>query len=179
MLRKNTKETKKLLNNNLCTCSFCEMNQDKQSIMPFILTRIALFSTIIGLAILIMLLFTSCSYASPVPLTDKTAILSIIGEAEAESQTGKIAIAEAIRNRGTLKGVYGARSKRVINKLYTNKTYLLAKAAWFDSLNTDYVKGADHWGSDSDIVKFKKESWFKNCKQTARIGNHSFFKCGE
>ena len=176
MLRKATPQTKKLLNNNLCTCSFCELHQDKQSEMPFILTRIALVSIIIGLTILIMVLFSSCSYAAPVKLTDKTAILAIIGEAEAESQIGKIAIAEAIRNRGTLKGVYGVKAKRVVNKLYTDNAYLLAKSAWFDSLKTDYTKGATGWGNASDIVIFKRQGWFKNCVITAKIGNHYFYK---
>ena len=128
------------------------------------------------IALFLTITISGCVYASSVKLTDKTAVLAIIGEAESESQIGRIALAEVIRKRGSLKGIYGINAPRVKAHRYSDNTFLLAKAAWFDSRYTNYSKNADGWGNSSDIIKFKKQGWFKNCVIVAHIGNHYFWK---
>lgn len=62
-------------------------------------------------------------------------------------------IASAIRNRGTLKGVYGVRSKnwdKAGPKLRT-----LASKAWASSATLDSVNGANHWLSQYDLEHCK------------------------
>ena len=122
------------------------------------------------------------------------AVRSCMGEAEGESQTGKIAMMEALRNRGTLKGVYGYKAIKLVDGKYykkvlktgkyykrTGKPYrqisdvnvIACRAAWVDSKYTNYVKGADHWEA---VQTFGRPKWAHNMKQTAKIGNHTFFK---
>lgn len=60
-------------------------------------------------------------------------------------------IASAIRNRGTLKGVYGVRSSNYDKA--SPKLRALASKAWADK--TDSVGGADHWLSDHDLTHCK------------------------
>lgn len=108
--------------------------------------------------------------------TDKQAILAIIGEAESEPMQGKIALAETIRHRGTLKGVYGLKAKRVLRQLYTKGTYNEALKAWEASNTSNLTNGATGWGNYNDIQIFKRQGWFKNCIITKHIGNHYFYK---
>jgi hypothetical protein len=105
------------------------------------------------------------------------AILAIIGEAEGETFRGKVAVAETIRERGSLAGVYGLTAPRVLARKYSQKTYEEARKAWKVSKSTNISKGADGWGNSKDLKKFKKENWFKkNCVVVAKIGNHFFWK---
>lgn len=145
--------------------------------LPILPPTFAKATILMVLALIMTILISSCAMAaSSVKLTDKTAVLAIIGEAEAESQTGRIAVAEVIRKRGNLHGIYGINSPRVKAHKYSNNTALLAKSAWFDSRYTNYSHNADGWGNKSDIEKFKRQGWFKNCEIVAVIGNHYFWK---
>lgn len=104
--------------------------------------------------------------------TDK-AILSIIGEAENQGYTGMLAIACAIRNRGTLRGVYGLNAPRVKNQRYSKKTYEMAQKAWFASYRVDVTNGATHW---ENIKAFGCPKWVKACVETFRYKDHIFYK---
>lgn len=127
-------------------------------------------------------------------LTAQKAVLACLGEAEGESQTGKIAMMEALRNRNNLDGVFGYKAVKLINGKYhkkvmksgnyfkrtgkayrpiSNTTVIACQAAWVDSAYTNYVKGATHWEA---VQTFGKPKWAKNMIQTAKIGNHTFFK---
>ena len=99
---------------------------------------------------------------------------ALIGEVEGESFLTKLATAECLRNRGTLKGVYGINSKRIAKA--SDKVRADCSRAWTESARTNLVKGATVWGNASDVKIFKKSKWFKSFKQTAHIGNHYFFK---
>jgi len=136
------------------------------------------------LAAIFLMLETGCASASTLKLTDATGIIGVIGEAEGESQTGRIAVAEVIRRRGSLKGIYGANAIIVKDGHYYRKTknglrkiddgiILLAKAAWFDSRYTNYSKGATNWEA---IETFGKPAWAKDMVVTAKIGNHTFMR---
>jgi hypothetical protein len=99
---------------------------------------------------------------------------ALIGEVEGESFLTKLATAECLRNRGTLKGVYGINSKRIAKA--SDKVKADCLRAWTESSRTNLVKGATVWGNASDVKIFKKSKWFKSFKQTAHIGNHYFFR---
>lgn len=112
---------------------------------------------------------------------DEKAIKSIIGEAENQGYDGMLAIACAIRNRGTLKGVYGLNAPRVKNNKYTKRIYLEAKQAWETSKkliqwggNYDASGGANHW---ENINQFGKPYWADKCIQTVIIKDHVFYRC--
>lgn len=63
-------------------------------------------------------------------ISDEKAILSIIGEAEDQGYEGMLAVACAIRNRGTLKGVFGINNLRVKHERYSKAIWFQAKKAW-------------------------------------------------
>ena len=126
---------------------------------------------------LLIVLALSVSSCSTCPaLTDREAILTIIGEAESEPMQGKIAVGEVIRRRGNLKGCYGLTAPRVTGKLYSQKTFDDASLAWRMSKTSNLTGKADGWGNASDIRKFKTQKWFKKCRVVKQIGNHYFWK---
>ena len=107
---------------------------------------------------------------------EQKAILAIIGEAEGEGFEGMLAVAGAIRNRGSFRGVYGLKAQRVRKHLYSQKTYDLARTAWVESESLDESNGATGWGNEEDLNKFCSEAWWHNCVITAHIGRHWFYR---
>lgn len=97
-----------------------------------------------------------------------------MGEAENQGLKGMTAVAEAIRNRGTLKGVYGVKSPRL--KKAPKWVFAMASKAWDDSQKSNLVKNANGWGTDADIEKFKSEGWWNDSLIVTRIGDHTFYK---
>ena len=120
---------------------------------------------------LIGITFFITSAPAKAEITTDQAVQAIVGEAAGESFKGKLALAEALRNRGTLNGVFGYQRKNFIKKQmpYAGEE---SRKAWQASKYTNLVKGADHWES----VDFKTPEWAKDMKETARIGKHRFFK---
>lgn len=103
------------------------------------------------------------------------AVNAIIGEAEGESYRGKLAVACAIRNRGTLNGVYGEYSKRVKEHLYGAKVFVDTVRAWEESadlINCQFIDGADHW----EGTAFPIPKWAVEKKVTAIVGNQRFYR---
>lgn len=97
-----------------------------------------------------------------------------LGEARGEGVKGMTAIVQAIQNRKSLSGVYGCSADL---KSVTPAERALARKALRASSGKDITAGADHWGNASDVKAFKRSAWFKNCRQTVKIGNHYFSKC--
>jgi hypothetical protein len=100
---------------------------------------------------------------------------AIIGEAEGEPYQGKLAVACSIRNRGTLKGVYGEKSPRVKQHRYSPKVFVDAVRAYEESANPDncsFIDGAQYW----EGTKFPVPYWAKDMKITAVIGHQRFYK---
>lgn len=112
--------------------------------------------------------------APSIALNDISAVRAILGEASGEGYRGMLAVACAIRNRKTLKGVYGVHAKHVDQQ--SKKVWQQAKQAWKESQHNDITKGASGWGNKEDLKKFKKEKWWKNATVTTQIGNHYFYK---
>lgn len=128
---------------------------------------------------LLLAIAATLSQCTPAPagvVAYNQAIMAIIGEAEGETMQGKIAVAEVIRNRSSLKGIYGVSAPRVVKKQYSAKTLADATKAWEMSKTSNLTGGAMGWGNSADIRKFKTQKWFKKCSVTKQIGNHFFWK---
>lgn len=118
---------------------------------------------------LIIFLFTTTAYARTY---DEQAVDCIVGEASSEGYIGMLSVAESIRNRGSLRGVYGCKAKHIENE--SNDTYDLAVLAWSNSNFTVWQWKANSWGTDADIAKNHMN---RNCQKIMRIEHHTFFKC--
>lgn len=107
---------------------------------------------------------------------DLQLVKAVLGEAEGEPQEGKEAVACAIHNRGTLRGVYGLRNPRVLKHLYSRASFDNAVVAVYMAQDQEYcealIKGAQFWeGTD-----FPTPYWAKSMKLTAVIGKQKFFR---
>jgi hypothetical protein len=103
-------------------------------------------------------------------LTNSEAIPCIVGEASGQSYQEQVAISEALRNRNSLKGVYGCTAKH--NKTEPAWVWTRCKKAWLESSKTNLVNGADHWES----TNFKVPSWAQKMTVTAQVGSTRFYK---
>lgn len=101
------------------------------------------------------------------------AVYAIIGESENQGYQGMLAVACAIRNRGTLHGVYGENAPRVKKHLYGAKIFVQAVKAWEESSHTDITNGATHW---ENIKAFGKPSWARKMVGTITVKDHVFYK---
>lgn len=126
----------------------------------------------LGFGITCLILLSGCAQASEPPAQ----VRAVIGEAENQGYEGMLAVADAIRHRGTLHGVYGLHARRVRLHLYSQQTLELANRAWISSRTLDVTKGATGWGSASDLRVFETKSWWPSMVITAHIGDHWFYK---
>jgi len=120
--------------------------------------------------IALALFLTQGSAYAAIP-TDQ-AVRAIIGEAANQGRSGMYAVACAIRNRGTLNGVYGLRARHVDRQ--PGWVWDRARAAWRDSAyKADVTKGATHWENEK---AFGKPYWAKHMHRTVTIGDHTFYR---
>jgi hypothetical protein len=132
------------------------------------------------------------------PMTTVNCVRAILGEARGEGYQGMLAHAYAIRNRGTLKGVYGAqkiyfgppavrwtlgpcyyeRLETFPENLISVQVQEDAKNAWEASaFGRDITRGATHWLSDYDRAHMCKwQSWINDYESTVRVGETVFYK---
>ena len=111
-------------------------------------------------------------------ISDKEAVQCLLGEARGEGFNAMVAHAEAIRNRGHLKGVYGCKAdfKKEMPYLTSKGIVKDAYRAWELSKTTNRVDGADHWGSlivDKAWIKKMERSGYI---RTATVNNTAFYK---
>lgn len=125
------------------------------------------FGKVMAAISIALLIFTS-EVRAEIPMD--LAIRAIVGEAANQGETGMIAVAEAIRNRGHLRGVYGL--KRDLTK-EPAWVFQRAEKAWQLSAGTNLVNGADHW---ENVKAFGKPKWADSMIITATIGDHVFYK---
>ena len=104
-------------------------------------------------------------------ISDSMAIRAIIGEAGNQGERGMLAVACAIRNRGTLKGVYGVKAKHVDKE--PAYVWTMARKAWADSAVKDITNGATHW---ENIKAFGKPYWVKSMVKVYEHKDHIFYK---
>lgn len=187
----------------ICTCSACENEQiEKLEYAGSGLRRIVWVILFVALMFISSCLgYVAHAESALAPIPDDRAILAIIGESENQGKDGMLAVACALRNRGTLKGVYGEKNRRVKGGLYTKGTYLKAQKAWLESKRMvepitencyipepskphfnipicpiDPTQGANSW---ENINEFGKPDWADTCEQRAIIKDHVFYYCKE
>ena len=81
-----------------------------------------------------------------------------------------LAVACGIRNRGTLKGVYGVYAKHINNE--PQRIWDMAKKAWKES-KTNRIHTGTHW---ENIKQFGKPYWVKDMKVVYIYKDHIFYK---
>jgi hypothetical protein len=104
-------------------------------------------------------------------LDPQSAIRAIVGEAANQGAVGMHAVASAIRNRGTLRGVYGA--KNPIADRQPAYVWQRARDAWSRSATNDITFGATHW---ENVKAFGSPYWSKSMIVTTNIGEHTFYR---
>ena len=97
-------------------------------------------------------------------VADTDAVTAIVGESAGQPYLVKLGIAEAIHNRGTLRGVYGFHALH--NATEPAWVWRDARRAWTQSAGTNIVHGATHFGNSSDVAK----GTFAGMKLTAILG---------
>jgi len=111
------------------------------------------------------------SYAG---IPDTQAHRAIVGEAAGDGFTVQLGVACAIRNRGTLHGVYGVNAAH--NASEPDWVWEAAARAWRESAQHDITGGATHFGSRDDVRK----GTFKGLTLTVVLGTDThatyFFK---
>lgn len=137
-------------------CKKCTIQRRKNKCLKFII-------------LLFVLTFPIKAHAD---VTEAQAVRAILGEAENQGEIGMIAVAEVIRARGSLKGIYGYKN---VSKRYAKipaKYKAMAIKAWHTSANSHITKGADHF----ENLSFGCPSWVKGCVETFRHKDHVFYK---
>ena len=124
----------------------------------------------IGLLVGIVLFVSSCQVAHASEINEDQAVRAIIGEASGEGLEGMRCVASAIRNRGTLKGVYGLHAKHV-NK-QPKWVWKLARKAWKESATQDFACGASYW----EGTAFKTPYWAKDMVVVKTVKNQRFYR---
>lgn len=132
----------------------------------------ALFYPVICLFLAIIL--ENSALGKPIP--EKMAVRAIIGEAENQGPFGMEMVACAIRNRGTLHGVYGLHSARVVMGKYSSEIALAAHKAWRESENPEActpIHGASNW---ENVGAFGVPWWAVGMKRVFVYRDHVFLK---
>ena len=103
-------------------------------------------------------------------LTPKTAAQAIIGEAGGETFTTQVAVACALRNRGTLRGVYGVNNPVVAHA--SAQQWARARLAWLTARQRDLVAGCRYFGCPADAPYFAA----LGLKPAFRSGTITFYR---
>ena len=96
------------------------------------------------------MLLACASMAAGAQVDDRLAIRAIVGEAANCDHETKLAVACAIRNRGTLDGVLGLTARHVDTE--PAWVWRDAEAAWKRSATEDVTRGAAWFGTDADVA---------------------------
>jgi hypothetical protein len=84
-------------------------------------------------------------------ITPHLAQQAIVGEAAGDGYTVQLGIACALRNRGSLAGVYGVNAAH--NATEPDWVWRQAARAWRESALHDITHGATHFGCWADVLK--------------------------
>lgn len=118
-----------------------------------------------------LVLLKGCSPCPAAEIAAKEAARAIIGEAASENYQTKLAIASAIRNRGTLAGVLGYRNWKMVAR-QPESVFEAANRAWSESKTNNTVHGATHF----ECRRFKTPYWARRLKPVATVGRFDFYK---
>jgi hypothetical protein len=103
-------------------------------------------------------------------IADSQAVRAIVGEAGNQSPRTMLAIADAIRHRGTLHGVFGLHNSYASRQ--PSRVWQAARAAWQQSASIDLVAGATHWATAADLAT----GIFDGMKRVAVVGDFTFLR---
>lgn len=126
---------------------------------------------VICLILALLMIFVSQKEAYPAEIPRKQAVRAIIGEASNQGYEGMMAVACALRNRGTLKGVYGFNAPHVDKE--PAWVWRQAERAWEESGSNDITSGATHW---HNVGREGENYWTRALQKTVKIGDHQFYK---
>lgn len=98
-------------------------------------------------------------------------VQAIVGESCNQPYRTQLAVASALRNRETLKGVIGLKNQSMIQK-QSLQTFQTAARAWSESATNNIVHGATHFESNN----FPTPYWAKHMKLVATVGKFNFYK---
>lgn len=120
------------------------------------------------LTVLLAIGLPSCADAE---VYDEQGVKCIIGEAANQGYDGLVAVADALQNRGTTKGVYGCISARAGKE--PAWVWTMARRAWQEAKTSNPVGGADHWEA---VGLYGEPYWAKSMVRTVKIKDHTFYK---
>lgn len=121
--------------------------------------RIILFIVCITLISVFFIWIPSNSLSRGV-YTDKDYVNAIIGEASNQTEKTMICVAQALRNRGTLKGVYGINARHIRNE--SELTWNKAWIAWdLSSRKPDTIRGYKNFGTWHDLLNKRPVNYVK------------------
>lgn len=124
------------------------------------------------LLIIFMVIF-HCYNGYTAEISKEKAVKAILGEAENQGYRGMLDIAVGIRNRGTLKGVYGYKAKRPnIVGLIPKRYWRQAEKAWNES-KTNKTHTGTHW---ENIKAFGTPYWVSSMDKVYEYKDHIFYK---
>ncbi len=103
--------------------------------------------------IIALALLRGCEECPAAVIQDSQATNAIVGEAGSECWAAQVAVASAIRNRGSLQGVYGV-GNPVVSKA-SAKVRARAFRAWKASAQGNAAHGLKFFGCKSDAPYFK------------------------
>lgn len=133
--------------------------------------------TAVLIVILASILLPSCeAFAGEIP--EETAVHCILGEARGEGYASMLGHAEALRTRGSTRGVYGCNVNLNKEMPYLRATGILTQArqAWEASKTSKTVSGAQFWASKIVDGKWATRMRKAGFVLTATIGNTEFYK---
>ena len=132
------------------------------------------FSTALFLCVFVQRIFSGNAESSAIQtarIPTDLAVRAIIGEAAGEPFETKLAIAGALRNRGSLAGVRGLRNSKMID-VQPAQVWTDARRAWSESATNDLSRGGTHFES----VNFTTPFWARDRLPVARVGMFRFWK---
>ncbi len=120
-----------------------------------------------------ILFLTACiSHAKDKPpLNAEKAVRAIIGESANQGYRGLLATAGALRNRGTLQGVYGLNAPHVDKE--PARIWIMARRAWAESATNDISMGSTHW---ENVTAFGRPVWAAAMHKTVLVKDHQFYR---
>ena len=123
----------------------------------------------VGLMALAFLLVLFAFTVRGAEITEEVAIRCIIGEASNQGYEGMVAVGEALRNRGTTRGVYGCD----VTRYEPAWVWDMARRAWDASQYSNLVDGADHW---HNVRREGETYWTVKMEKTICIKDHCFYR---
>jgi hypothetical protein len=163
------------INATVISHGLCEADFAKRMAEVRLMKAAKNFCAKVGVLLLLVFIVTLPLQAgetpAPPPLDSRLAVRAIVGEAANQGERGMLAVAGAIRNRGTLRGVYGV--KNPVADRQPAWVWARAEKAWRDSATNDVTHGATHW---ENCRAFGTPAWARSMTVTATIKDHTFFK---